>query len=85
MNIETFFETLYGLAREGKTNKSGIPGLLQIVVMFQEFKSEAGAGTSATKLFAALSVILEPIGRLRGYRAWYPRFSGQDQSSEKAN
>ena len=32
LNTETFFETLYGLARDGKTDKNGIPNLLQQAV-----------------------------------------------------
>ena len=84
LKIERFFETMYGLAKDGKTNKSGIPGLLQTAVIFRGFKDEVAAGTPATKLFAALSVVLAPIGRSRGYRAWYPKYSGQDESSAKA-
>lgn len=85
MSIERFFETMYGLAKDGKTNKSGIPGLLQTAVIFQGFKDEVGAGTPATKLFAALAVVLAPIGRLRGYRAWYPKYSGEKEPSAKAS
>jgi len=85
MSIEKFFETMYGLAKDGKTNKSGIPGLLQTAVIFRGFKDEVAAGTPATKLFAALSVVLAPIGRSRGYRAWYPEYSGETQPSVKAS
>lgn len=85
LKIEKFFETMYGLAKDGKTNKSGIPGLLQTAVIFQEFKAEVAAGTPATKVFAALSVVLAPIGKLSGYSAWYPQYSGHSQSLEKAS
>lgn len=32
MNTEVFFETLYGLARDGKTDENGVPNLLQRAV-----------------------------------------------------
>jgi mannose-6-phosphate isomerase-like protein (cupin superfamily) len=83
LNIERFFEVMYGLARDGKTNKSGIPGLLQTAVIFREFKSEVAAGTPATKVFAALSVVLAPIGRLRGYKGWYPQYSREERTPIK--
>ena len=85
LEIEKFFETMYGLAKDGKTNKSGIPGLLQTAVIFRGFRNEVAAGTPATRLFAALSVVLAPIGKSRGYRAWYPRYSGEKQTSAKTS
>lgn len=36
LETEVFFETLFGLARDGKTNAKGIPGLLQIAVAYRE-------------------------------------------------
>ena len=35
LDTETFFETFFGLGRDGKTNARGIPGLLQIAVAFR--------------------------------------------------
>ena len=32
LNSETFFETLYGLARDGKTDENGVPNFLQQAV-----------------------------------------------------
>jgi hypothetical protein len=32
LNTETFFETVYGLARDGKTDENGVPNLLQQAV-----------------------------------------------------
>lgn len=36
LDTETFFETLFGLARDGKTNRKGIPGLPQIAATYRQ-------------------------------------------------
>jgi quercetin dioxygenase-like cupin family protein len=79
-NMEKFFETAYGLAKDGvKCNKkTGIPNLSQLSVMLQGFKREIGVGPGAPKIMAALAVIIAPIARSRGYRAWYAKYSGED-------
>jgi quercetin dioxygenase-like cupin family protein len=80
LNIEKFFETAYGLAKDGvKCNKkTGVPNLSELSVMMQGFKREIGAGPGAPKIMAALAVIIAPIARSRGYRAWYAKYSGED-------
>ena len=76
LETELFFETLFGLARDGKTNDNGIPGLLQIAVTTHEL------GDSCSRLARppvavqrAAAALLAPIGRARGRRATYPRYS----------
>lgn len=76
LDTETFFETFFGLAREGKTNAGGIPGLLQIAVAFRDL------GDSCPQLVKPPSVVqrgvfslLAPIGRLAGRRAIYAEHS----------
>ncbi len=36
LDTETFFETLFGLARDGKTNRKGIPDPLQVAVAYRD-------------------------------------------------
>jgi hypothetical protein len=33
LNTETFFETMYGLVRDGKTDDDGVPPLLQMAIL----------------------------------------------------
>jgi mannose-6-phosphate isomerase-like protein (cupin superfamily) len=78
LETETFFETLFGLARDGKTNGHGIPGLLQIAVTVHELGDScsrlAQPPVAVQRLAAAL---LAPIARLLGRRATYETYSGR--------
>jgi len=84
LDTETFFETFFGLARDGKTNAKGIPGLLQIAVAFRDF------GSSCPELVKpppavqrGMFTLLAPIGRLAGRRAIYAKYSPAHPSLPK--
>lgn len=76
LRMEEFIETIFGLARDGKINKEGRPGLLQAAVLMQAYSKEVrltGIPVLAqTIVFGALA----PIGRLLGYKARYAKYSG---------
>lgn len=72
--IETFFETAFGLARDGETNRTGLPGPLQLAVLAEAFEDEIRAAAVPGPLQRALVAALAPIGRAAGYRAAYPRY-----------
>ena len=70
--FEAFMETVYALARDGKTNAQGRPNLLQSAVIGRAHLDDfalASPPVWAQRVFFAL---LAPIGRLFGYRARYP-------------
>jgi uncharacterized cupin superfamily protein len=76
LDTETFFEVLFGLSRDGRTNGKGIPGLLQIAVTVRAL------GDSCSTLVAppaavqrVIFAVLAPIGRLRGRRPTYAAYS----------
>jgi mannose-6-phosphate isomerase-like protein (cupin superfamily) len=76
LRTEIFFETFFGLGRDGKTNAKGIPGLLQIAVAYSEL------GASCPQLVKPpvpvqrlILTPLAPIGKLLGRRASYPAYS----------
>jgi mannose-6-phosphate isomerase-like protein (cupin superfamily) len=76
LDTETFFEVLFGLSRDGKTNRKGIPGLLQIAVTVRAL------GDSCSTLVVppaavqrVVFALLVPIGRRRGRRATYATYS----------
>ena len=75
LEIEAFFETVFGLASEGKTNRWGIPGPLQLAVLVDDFQEVVYFDAVPFPVQRALSTILAPIGRLAGYQARYPRYS----------
>ncbi len=83
LDTETFFETFFGLARDGKTKAKakGVPGLLQIAVLFRDL------GDSCPQLvkpppgvLRAVFTVLAPIGKLVGRQAVYPKYSPRHQS-----
>jgi quercetin dioxygenase-like cupin family protein len=76
LESEVFFETLFGLARDGKTNAKGVPGLLQIAVAY------ADLGDSCSRLVrppvAVQKILLTPLvplARRLGKRAAYQAYS----------
>ena len=76
LDTETFFETFFGLARDGKTNRRGMPNLLRILVLVADLGESCPvlprppAGVQRLVAHA-----LAPIGRLAGYRAVDARYS----------
>jgi quercetin dioxygenase-like cupin family protein len=71
--LETVFETLFGLARDGKTNKRGTPNPLQGAVIGLE--SETFFPWPPIPVQRGLLAVLAPLARLFGYRARYPQYS----------
>ena len=76
---DIFFETAYGLARDGKTDENGVPNLLQQAVTLTGVnKGEiylAWPPIPVQKIFLAA---LAPVGRLLGYKDHYPRYSAAE-------
>ena len=70
--METFLETFYGLARDGKTNAAGVPSLLQLAVTAPTYFEVNHLANPPLPLQKALFGVLRPIGRLMGYKADYP-------------
>ena len=77
LDMETFFETWFGLAADGKLNERGRPTLLQTMVLFHDFRREIAIPGADGTLIRLLGPILAPLGRRVGYRSRYERYSGQ--------
>jgi hypothetical protein len=79
LNSEIFFETAYGLARDGQTGENGIPNLLQQAVTLNGVNSGeiylAWPPIPVQKVFLAA---LAPVGRLLGYKDHYPKYSAAE-------
>lgn len=65
-------ETTYGLAHDGKVNRTGLPGPLQSAVLGDEFNDQIRLAAAPGPLQGAAVAVLAPIGRLAGYRTEYP-------------
>ena len=72
LRTEVFFEALYGLAREGKTDERGTPNLLQAAVIAHAYSDEFRLARPPWPVQRILFALLAPLGRLLGYRASYP-------------
>jgi quercetin dioxygenase-like cupin family protein len=68
-------ETLFGLARLGHVNAKGMPSLLQLALIGQEFSDVVVFRKPPPAVQRALFGLLAPIARWRGYRATYPQLS----------
>jgi quercetin dioxygenase-like cupin family protein len=73
LTLETTFETLFGLARDGKTNKQGTPNLLQGAVIGLE--SETFLPRPPIIVQRGLLTVVVPLAKLLGFRSRYPQYS----------
>jgi quercetin dioxygenase-like cupin family protein len=79
LNSETFFETGYGLAADGKTDENNVPNILQQAVTLTGInKGEIYLASPPVAVQKALLATLAPVGRLLGYKDHYPRYSAED-------
>src|SRR5215218_2328254 len=89
LNMESGFETSWGLARDGKATKAGVPkNPLQLAVLASEHKDEVYLPRPPIPVQKALFAILDhlaPVGRLLGYRASYPEYSAPQEPTGGGN
>jgi quercetin dioxygenase-like cupin family protein len=78
LRVETFLETYFGLQKDGKVNpKSGLPNPLQLAVISREYEDEVYTWPPLF-MHRVLFRLLAPIGKLLGYEAHYPEYSGPE-------
>lgn len=77
LRTETFFETLWGLAQDGKTNQNGVPNLFQVAILVQEYDQELRLTKPPYAVQRTLFAVLAPVSRLLGYRTRYEKYSGE--------
>ena len=73
LRIESFFETFFGLAQDGKGNrKTGLPNPLQMAVIMRAYRNELILARPLPLGQTLLFGFLACIGRLVGYKADHP-------------
>jgi mannose-6-phosphate isomerase-like protein (cupin superfamily) len=73
LRLESFFETYFGLAQDGKVSrKTGLPNPLQLAVMMREYRNELVLARPPRPVQTLVFGTLAAIGRLLGYKAPYP-------------
>lgn len=65
---------LFGLARDGKTNKKGKPNLLQLIVFSKEFEDVIIFSKPPRWVFSLMYALLSPFARMLGYRGRYQKY-----------
>jgi len=79
LRTETFFETFFGLAKDGKVNpKSGLANPLQMAVIARHYEDEVYLARVPLFVQRVLVGLLASIGELLGYKARYPKYSGPE-------
>lgn len=78
LRFAEFLETMFGLARDGKTNGRGVGNPLQMAVIGQEFWDDNHLASPSPLVQRVVFAGLAPVGRLLGYRAYYPEYSPLD-------
>jgi quercetin dioxygenase-like cupin family protein len=73
LRTERAFETLAGLARDGKTNRAGAPkNPLRLALVLREFEDEIYFVRPPLAVQRVILGALAKVARLLGYRAEYP-------------
>lgn len=70
--LEDFLKTMYGLAKDGKTNRKGVPNPLQLAVVARQYFDVIHVARPPLVVQRVVFGVLGPLGRLLGYRADYP-------------
>jgi len=74
MNTETFFETIYGLAIDHKTDKNGVPGILQVALLSNEYSDVFRLASPPFVIQKIVFYLLTPFAYLFGYRPSYNKY-----------
>lgn len=69
LHTEDFFEVMWGLAQAGKTDKAGVPNLLQLAVILRQYRQEFRPIRPPLMVQNIVFVLLAALGRLCGYHA----------------
>ena len=72
--FEAFTRNMIGLAQDGKTGPKGMPNLLQLALIADEFDDVIQFLSPPPLLQKVLFPILAPIARMRGYRGSYGEY-----------
>ena len=70
--------TFYGLARDGKVDSKGLPGILQLAVPASDYRDTMITETPPPAVQRLFFSVLAPVGRAVGRRPSYPEYLESD-------
>lgn len=68
--LQTYWETVFGLAEDGKVDNNGLPNLLQLAVVAP--LADSYPPNIPIPVTRVITKVLGGLGRLLGYKATYP-------------
>ena len=74
--------TLFGLARDGKVNRRGLPGLLQLAVTANTYRDVMVITSPPPWIQRPLFLLFASIGHTTGVKAAYPQYLTSDEVVE---
>ncbi|MCK7526529.1 MAG: hypothetical protein MZV64_57500 [Ignavibacteriales bacterium] len=74
METEFMLETLLGLAKDGKTNEEGVPGLLQISLTANKYSNVLRLSKPTFIMQKIIFTLITPVAYLLGYRPSYSKY-----------
>ena len=77
MDTENLLRTMTGLAIDGKTNKNGMPNVLQIALVANKYSDVLRLSKPPFAFQKVLFAVLMPFSYLLGYRAVYKKYLSQ--------
>lgn len=72
--FEAMILNAFGLAQDGKVNRSGMPNLFQLALFAREFDDVMRFNSPPRAVQRILFALLAPLGWLLGYRGSYPEY-----------
>lgn len=77
LRTEMLFETSFGLAKDGRTNRRGLPNLLSLAVIMQEYDEEMRLARPPAAVQRAMFWPFALLGRRVHYRGWYSEYTSE--------
>jgi quercetin dioxygenase-like cupin family protein len=71
LRIDQLFQTFFALARDGKLDKTGAPNLFHASLIMLSHEKELRLSKPRWGLQKSAFMLLAPIGKLMGYKAYY--------------
>jgi hypothetical protein len=82
LRTEDFLNSVFALARDGKTNEKGIPHFWQMAVLLAEYRDEFRPARIPRAIEWLITRLVAPIARARGYAASYTPVNVPPNSAE---
>lgn len=74
LNTEQLLETIMGLAADGKCNKQGRPGILQVALTSGRYNKELRLLSPPLLIQKVVFAVLRPFALMSGYKACYKKY-----------